>query len=452
MAGAVCALALPAGAQVIELRATINATQVASPNTSNSAAKGTAVMLFDVSSSTFDLIVSLQDMPNAITRSQVRQAAAGANGESKADLGADAVYSRSGSIVTATLRNIAFTGDRLQLVRGGTYVNFETGPFSAGEVRGQLIPRPVRLVANLDAAQEAAAFPANNFQGVVNYGAAVVIYDPAANTVSVRHSIYGFTSTFTNSHFHTGGPGISGAVNTNLGTSATAGAYNSNNGMISGNHDAVPYGGDPVQLLTGLNYLNYHSQAFAGGQLRGQVTVSNETLNTRMGNLSVRGFVGTGDQILIGGISIQGTEPVRVLITAKGPSLTAFGVAGALANPRLALFDTANRQIATNDDVGPAVAGSEFARVPNYPTNPLESALVIVLPPGNYTAQVSAAAGTGVALLEAYDLRNVPANVLISSVNPAVPASVSKEAVAAALKAAPELCVAMPLPVAVATR
>ena len=118
LAGAVCALALPAGAQVIELRATINATQVASPNTSNSAAKGTAVMLFDVSSSTFDLIVSLQDMPNAITRSQVRQAAAGANGESKADLGADAVYSRSGSIVTATLRNIAFTGDRLQLVRG----------------------------------------------------------------------------------------------------------------------------------------------------------------------------------------------------------------------------------------------------------------------------------------------------------------------------------------------
>ena len=68
-------------------------------------------------------------------------------------------------------------------------------------------------------------------------------------------------------------------------------------------------------------------------------------------------------QILIGGISIQGTEPVRVLITAKGPSLTAFGVAGALANPRLALFSGAT-QIAAN-----SVSNSTENRAPSAALN-----------------------------------------------------------------------------------
>jgi hypothetical protein len=448
VAGAACALGSPAGAQIIELRATINGAQENPAVTTT--ASGTAVMLYDVGANTFDLIISISGLGNTATASHIHEGAVGANGPVVTNLGAEAVYTRSGNTLTATFRNVAHGGDRARLIQGGAYFNLHTAANPGGEVRGQLIARPVRLVANLDVAQEAAAFPALNFSSVTNFGAAVVIYDPAANTVSLRHSLFNYTSTFTNSHIHTGGPGISGPVNTQLGTNANAGAYSSANSHIAGSHDTVTFGGDPVQLLTGLNYLNYHSQAFTGGQLRGQLRVASETLNTRMGNLSVRSFVGAGEQVLIGGISIQGTEPVRVLITAKGPSLAAFGVTGAVPNPRLALFSGAT-QIAVNDDVGPAVAGSEFARTPNVPTNPLESALIVVLPPGNYTAQVSSAAGSGVALLEAYDLRNVPANVLISSVNPAVPAA-SPQAVAAALRAAPELCVATPLAVTVAAR
>ena len=179
--------------------------------------------------------------------------------------------------------------------------------------------------------------------------------------------------------------------------------------------------------------------------MRGIITVSSETLNTRMGNLSTRAFVGAGDQVLIGGISIQGAEPVRVLITAKGPSLTAFGVAGALANPRLSLRDSAGREIASNDDIGPISSGSEFSGVPNVPTNPLESALLVVLPPGNYTAIVSATAGTGVALVEAYDLRNLSRTLFISSLEPARAASPTQGLASTAARGLIELCAALPL-------
>lgn len=451
VAGAVCALGLSASAQIIELRATINGAQENPAVTTG--ASGTAVMLYDVGANTFDLIVSINGLTNTATASHIHEGAAGANGGVVTNLGGEAVYTRSGNTLTATFRNVTHGGDKLRLIQGGAYFNLHTAANPGGEVRGQLIARPVRLVANLDLAQEQLPNPTINYAGVINFGGAAAIYDPVANTISIRHSLFNFTSTFANSHIHTGGTTVNGPVNTQLGNNPAAGAYNSANGHISGTHDAVPYAGNPVELLTGQNYLNYHSQAFAGGQLRGQLRVSSETLSTRMGNLAVRSFVGAGEQVLIGGISIQGAEPVRVLITAKGPSLAAFGVTGAIPNPSLALFDSAGRQIAVNNDVGALAPGSELARIPNVPTNPLESALVVVLPPGNYTAQVSSAAGTGVALLEAYDLRNLPATVAIASLDPVVPAASASRAFAAmGGKAAPELCEVTPLPATVATR
>ncbi len=158
-------------------------------------------------------------------------------------------------------------------------------------------------------------------------------------------------------------------------------------------------------LLNGGAYLNYHSTTFGGGELRGQVYASQESISSRLVNMALRGFVGTGDQQLIGGIVVQGTEPVRVLISAKGPSLSAFGITGGLANPRVALHDSAGRLIAQNDDVGTLAVGSELAALPGIPRNAVESALVVVLPPGNYTAIVSATTGTGIALLEVTDVR-----------------------------------------------
>jgi hypothetical protein len=409
-AGAFCALACAAAhAQVLELRATINQAQENPPT--GSPATGSAIMLYDVAANTFDLFVTINNMANTATNSHLHEGAPGVNGAVVTPLGGESAYTRTGNTLTGTFRGIKHGGDKLKLIQGGDYFNIHSAQFPGGEVRGQLIPQPKRLVAVMDVAQEQAAFPTTNLSGLNDFGGAVMFFDPATNTVRVRLSLFNFTNTFNNSHFHTGAPGVSGPVSLTLGNNANAGGYNNTNGFISGSFD-LPIGTlDPIALLTGGTYVNFHSTTFAGGEVRGQVVPSDSLPGTRFGNVSVRGFVGTGDQVLIQGINVTGTEPIRVLITAKGPSLSAFGVTGVLANPRLALFDSGRRQIAANDDVGAIAAGSELAAIPGVPSNSVESALLVVLPPGNYTAVVSSASGTGVALLEVTDLRSISSTV-----------------------------------------
>jgi hypothetical protein len=413
LAGALCALALTARAQVVELRATINAAQENPATTSP--ATGSAIMLYDIGTNTFDLIVSITNMSNAATASHIHEAPPGTNGPVRTDLGSEAQYVRTGNTLRATFRGITHLGNRITLLKGGAYYNIHSAQFPGGEIRGQLIPRPVRLYAVIDVAQEQAAFPTTNLAGLNDRGGAIMQYDPMANSIRLRLSLFNFNNTFNNSHFHAEIPGKSGPVIVNLGTNSNAGGYNTTNGFISGTFD-IPMTGpletDPIALLTGTMYLNFHSTAFGAGEARGQVWTSNEIPGTRFANLSVRGFVGTGEQVLIQGITVNGPEPIRALITAKGPSLTAAGVTGALANPRLTLFDSGGRQIAFNDDVGAVAAGSELSTIPGVPTNSTESALVVVLPPGNYSAVVSAASGVGVALLEVSDLRNLGTNFI----------------------------------------
>ena len=452
-AAALGGLALTSAAQVIELRARINAAQENPATTSP--ATGTAIMLYDVRANTFDLVVSVSDLTNTATASHIHEGPTGSNGGVVTNLGAEAVYTRSGTTLTATFRNVPHGGDKLKLIQGGAYYNLHSAQFPGGEVRGQLIPTPIRLTAKMDALQEQAGAPIPVLTGVSNFGGAVLLFDPAANTISIRHSLFLFTNQLSNSHIHEGAPGVAGPVRTNIGNNATINGYTNTNGHIAGTHD-LPFVGDPVLLLTGGMYLNYHSTTFGGGQLRGQIAVSTETLATRFGNLSIRGFVGSGEQVLIGGLNITGNEPVRTLITAKGPSLSAFGVTGPVANPRLDLFDSAGRLIATNDDVGAIAAGSELSRIPGVPANPLESALVVVLPPGNYTAQVSAAAGTGVALLETYDLRSLGAAGITVAANENLPpiraSGVALAKTASANSAVLELCAAVPLAVTATRR
>ncbi len=404
VSGAICVMAPLLNSQVLELRATISAAQEVPANASP--ATGSAIMLYDVAANTFDLIVSLNGLANSATASHVHEAAAGVNGPVVTNLGPDAAYVRSGNALRATFRGLTYGGDRRRLIRGEAYYNIHSAQFPGGEVRGQLVPRPKRLYANMDVAQEQAAFPNVNLSGLNDFGAAVMEYDPAAHTIRLRLSLYNFNNVFNNSHYHAEIPGRSGPVVLNLGNNANAGGYTSANGHIAGSFDLPAGAVDPYALLVGGLYLNFHSATFGGGELRGQVWASDDLPSTRFSDLSVRGTVGAGDQVLIQGLTINGPEPIRALLTAKGPSLSAFGVSGALANPRLQVFDAGGRQIAINDDVGTLTAGSELAAIPGVPSNPAESALVLVLPPGNYSVVVSAAAGSGTALLEVRDLRN----------------------------------------------
>ncbi len=120
---------------------------------------------------------------------------------------------------------------------------------------------------------------------------------------------------------------------------------------------------------------------------------------TSLSNISTRSFVQTGEHVMIGGFIVQGTGPKRVIIRAIGPELTQYGIANALANPRLEIHNETGALIATNDDWQTTIIGG------HAPTAASESAIVANLQPGNYTAVVRGVNNAnGVALVEVYDL------------------------------------------------
>ena len=130
----------------------------------------------------------------------------------------------------------------------------------------------------------------------------------------------------------------------------------------------------------------------------------------RIINISTRATAGVGENILIAGFYVSGTVPKRLLIRGAGPSLTQFGVGGALARPVLSVLSAAT-VVATNtgwssSPDAPAIA-SAFAQAGAYAfsVGSQDSALVINLAPGSYTAQVQGVGNTtGVALIEVYEL------------------------------------------------
>jgi hypothetical protein len=129
------------------------------------------------------------------------------------------------------------------------------------------------------------------------------------------------------------------------------------------------------------------------------------TAGAKLANVSARSEVGTGNNILIAGFSISGTGSKTLLIRAVGPALSGFGVTGALTDPKLELFGP-NGKIQENDNWD-VQARSMFTRTGAFdlPTASRDAVLVVTLPPGPYTAQVSGVgSATGVALVEVYDV------------------------------------------------
>jgi hypothetical protein len=135
----------------------------------------------------------------------------------------------------------------------------------------------------------------------------------------------------------------------------------------------------------------------------------------RLTNISTRGRVETGANVMIGGFIIGGDTSKRVLVRAIGPSLADFGVSGPLADPMVQLF-SGQTAIAENNDwqvslplcqqsghtCGDAAA---IGATGSAPSHPLEAALLITLPPGPYTAIVSGVGGsTGVGLVEVFEV------------------------------------------------
>jgi hypothetical protein len=129
-----------------------------------------------------------------------------------------------------------------------------------------------------------------------------------------------------------------------------------------------------------------------------------QTVESNLGNISTRGSVGTGNDVMIGGMIIAGVSPARVLFRAIGPSLTDFGVSNALGDPVLELHDGNGVLIASNYNWRDTQE-AEIIATGLAPSNNLESAILRDLAPGPYTAIVRGLNDTtGVALVEAYNL------------------------------------------------
>lgn len=129
------------------------------------------------------------------------------------------------------------------------------------------------------------------------------------------------------------------------------------------------------------------------------------TSNSRLANISTRGLVGLGDNVMIGGFINGLGNGARVVVRALGPSLAQVGITNALPDPTLQLRDGNGALLRSNDnwreDQQMALEGTGLT-----PPNDLEAALTMALPPGAYTAVVAGNDGaTGVALVEVYALR-----------------------------------------------
>ncbi len=135
----------------------------------------------------------------------------------------------------------------------------------------------------------------------------------------------------------------------------------------------------------------------------------------RLTNVSARNFAGTGSSTLIAGFVISGNVPKRLLIRGIGPGLTGFGVPGVLADPKVELYfsNPAGGEVlfAANDswaELGATPARAAFLSVGAFDltnASSRDAALVVTVPAGAFTAQVSGVGGTsGEALVEIYEL------------------------------------------------
>ena len=126
---------------------------------------------------------------------------------------------------------------------------------------------------------------------------------------------------------------------------------------------------------------------------------------SRLVNISTRMQVGTGDNVLIGGFIIQGDALKKIILRAIGPSLTSSGVIGALQDPQMELHDSTGALLDANDNWQQSLDAGEIIDSGLAPSDPRESAILIRLEPGSYTAIISGVNNTtGIGLVESYTL------------------------------------------------
>jgi hypothetical protein len=123
-----------------------------------------------------------------------------------------------------------------------------------------------------------------------------------------------------------------------------------------------------------------------------------------LANISTRGSVDSGDNVMIGGFIIGGGGISQIVVRGLGPSLST-NVTGALADPVIQVVDGNGDTIDANDNWGDDPNSQTISDLGLAPSDPNESALYEVLEPGNYTVLLSGSGGTsGIGLVESYNV------------------------------------------------
>ena len=181
---------------------------------------------------------------------------------------------------------------------------------------------------------------------------------------------------------------------------------------------------DSAMVLT-LPVGSYTLQVSGAGTATGVALAEVYELDTSspevLENISSRSFVGTSAQVAISGFVVEGSQPATLLIRGVGPALDAFGLTGTLAQPSIGIYDQSNVLIASDTGWGhgPVAGTSTVAATYRQATaadmqsvgafaltaGSADSAIVVTLPPGNYTAILSGIGGTtGTGLAEVYEI------------------------------------------------
>jgi hypothetical protein len=181
--------------------------------------------------------------------------------------------------------------------------------------------------------------------------------------------------------------------------------------------NGVPISGatSATYLINGVNKAHEGTYRVSISSAEGTVQSVAVSLTTREGtptkliNVSTRAMVGTGDDVLIAGMVIRGSTPKRVLLRAAGPALAIHELSGLLADPELSLM-SGDREIASNDNWSAEpqaradlVLAMKMSGAVEWVEGSRDSALLLTLAPGSYTAIVRGKNGTtGLAMVEAY--------------------------------------------------
>ena len=296
---------------------------------------------------------------------------------------------------TSGLYSIAYTAATTGGV--GTWVttnDYQFANYAAGAWTSQTGGLSIDIGAITAASVSSVTLPTNgsyipgqNLDFVVNFGGPVTVTGAPTLKLTIGSAVQYATY-------------VSGS-----GTNALVFRYTVQTGDIDADgitvDSSVSLNGGSIQDARGLDV----TPSFTAASTAGVIVAAAPT--SRLLNLSSRGQVGTGQNVLIAGFIITGTESKQVVLRGVGPALSNFGVQGGLAHPVIKLYDGGQNLLMSNagwaNDSAISNAFTAIGAVP-FATDSADAALIATLPPGGYTLVVSGQNNTtGVALAEVYD-------------------------------------------------